>query len=402
MKSFNRPYYTNKVIPFIDRQIIKVLIGQRRVGKSYIMYQLIDYIKETKENTNIIYINKELNKFSSIKTHTDLYDTVKSLLKSDQNNYLFVDEIQEIGSFQHAIRSLFAENCCDIYITGSNANILSGELATYLSGRYIEINIHSLSYIEFLSFHSLENKMENLIKYLTFGGMPYLVNIGLEEQLPFEYLKNVYSTILLKDVVSRANIRNIAFLENLIVYLADNVGNLFSSSNISKYLKSQQISLNPQQIISYLKALSNSFFIHKVVRSEIGGLKIFEVGEKYYFEDLGLRNAIQGFDTKKDIHKLMENAVFLKLIQNGYAVFVGKDGNKEVDFVGEKNGKKLYIQVCLQLTNEKTSDREFGNLISISDNYPKYVVTFNDVIIGDDFNGIKHINLSDFLLLEME
>lgn len=402
MKLYNRPYYTNKVIPFIDKQIIKVIIGQRRVGKSYIMLQLMDYIKSKNNKANIIYINKELNEFSSIKTYTELYDTVKNKLKPDQNNYLFVDEVQEIDSFQYAVRSLFTEDICDIYITGSNADILSGELATYLSGRYIEINVHSLSYTEFLLFHSLENKQESLIKYLTFGGMPYLVNIGLEEQLPFEYLKNVYSTILLKDVVSRANIRNIPFLENLINYLADNVGNLFSASNISKYLKSQQISLNPQQIISYLKALSNSFFIHKVVRSEIGGLKIFEVGEKYYFEDLGLRNVIQGFDSKKDIPKLMENAVYLKLIQNNYTVYVGKTGNKEIDFVADKNGKKLYIQVSYQITNDNIFDREFGNLQLVSDNYPKYVVSFNDVMIGNDYNGITHMNLIEFLSLEME
>lgn len=402
MKLYNRPYYTNKVIPFIDKQIIKVIIGQRRVGKSYIMLQLMDYIKSKNNKANIIYINKELNEFSSIKTYTELYDTVKTKLKPDQNNYLFVDEVQEIDSFQYAVRSLFTEDICDIYITGSNADILSGELATYLSGRYIEINVHSLSYTEFLLFHSLENKQESLIKYLTFGGMPYLVNIGLEEQLPFEYLKNVYSTILLKDVVSRANIRNIPFLENLINYLADNVGNLFSASNISKYLKSQQISLNPQQIISYLKALSNSFFIHKVVRSEIGGLKIFEVGEKYYFEDLGLRNVIQGFDSKKDIPKLMENAVYLKLIQNNYTVYVGKTGNKEIDFVADKNGKKLYIQVSYQITNDNIFDREFGNLQLVSDNYPKYVVSFNDVMIGNDYNGITHMNLIEFLSLEME
>lgn len=402
MNLINRPYYTEKIKPFIDKQIIKVLIGQRRVGKSYVMYQLIEYIKANYENANTIYISKELNEFSAIKTDSDLYAAVKTSLLPDKRNYLFVDEIQDIAQFQQAIRSLFAENSCDIYITGSNANILSGELATFLSGRYIEISIHSLSYREFLAFHNIQNGIESLGKYLTFGGMPYLVNIGLDEQLPFEYLKNVYSTILLKDVVSRANIRNIVFLENLVIYLADNVGSLFSSSNISKYLKSQQITLNPQQIINYLKALSNSFFVHKVVRSEIGGLKIFEIGEKYYFEDLGLRNSITGFDSKKDIHKLMENAIFLKLKQNNYSTYVGKVGTREIDFVADKNGKKIYIQVCLQLTDDKTIEREFGNLEFISDNYPKYVITLNDIIIGNDRKGIKHINLRDFLLLELD
>lgn len=396
-----RTAYTEQIKPFIGKQIIKVLTGQRRVGKSYIMLQLMDFILEENPSANVIYINRELEQFAHIQTNIDLNKYLLNQFKENISNYLFIDEIQEIESFQLTIRSLLSENKCDIFCTGSNAKMLSGELATSLAGRYVEFNIHSLSYTEFLNFHQLESGTESLIKYLTFGGMPYLQVIGLNEFLPFEYLKNVYSTILLKDVVARENIRNITFLENLVYFLADNIGNLFSASNISKFLKSQRIEISTQLTINYLKALSNAYFVHKVVRSEVGGLKIFEIGEKYYFEDLGLRNAIKGFNQKTDIHKLIENAVFLHLLQSGYRIYIGKIGDKEIDFVADKNGLKIYVQVCLQVTDQNTANREFGNLLMINDNYPKYVVTYNDPMIGNDYLGIKQMNLLDFLQLKL-
>jgi len=401
MKYFNRPEYTNKIKPFIGKQIIKVLTGQRRVGKSYLLFQLMDVIREEEPLANIVYINRELDEFIHIRTSTELMEHLKDKWKPNVSNYLFIDEVQEIESFQLALRSLSANNTCDIFCTGSNAKILSSDLATYLAGRYIEFNIHSLSFKEFLHFHKLPANSENLIKYLTFGGMPYLTNIGLDDDLPFEYLRNVYSTILLKDVVARESIRNVAFLENLVLYLADNVGNLFSAANISKFLKSQGVVISTQLTINYLKALSNAYFVHKVVRSEIGGLKIFEIGEKYYFEDLGLRNVIMGVNRKTDLQKLLENAVFLHLLGSGYQVYVGKIKNNEIDFVADKNGSKIYIQVTLQLTEETTIQREFGNLLKIEDNYPKYVVTFNDIIIGRDYKGITQINLLDFLQMKL-
>jgi len=401
IKYIARPAYTERIKPFIGGQIIKVLTGQRRVGKSYILFQLMDFIREGNPLANIIYINRELDQFAHIQTNSDLNEYLSAQFSDDKANYLFIDEIQEIDSFQLTLRSLLAENKCDIFCTGSNAKMLSGELATLLSGRYIEFNIHSLSYVEFLLFHQLEKGTESLMKYLTYGGMPYLPVIGLTESLPFEYLKNVYSTILLKDVVARENIRNISFLESLVFYLSDNIGSLFSATNISRFLKSQRIEISTQLTINYLKALTNAYFIHKVVRSEVGGLKIFEIGEKYYFEDLGLRNSIVGFNQKTDLHKLLENAVYLHLLQNGYRVFIGKMDNREIDFVADKNGLKIYIQVCLQMTDQNTATREFGNLMMINDNYPKYIITLNDLIIGNDYLGIKQMNLLDFLTSEI-
>lgn len=228
-----------------------------------------------------------------------------------------------------------------------------------------------------------------------------MANLGLEDDTPFEYLRNVYSTILLKDVVARENIRNVSFLENLVGYLADNVGALFSASNISRYLKSQRVDISPQLTINYLRALANAYFVHKVVRSEIGGLKIFEIGEKYYFEDIGLRNAITGFNQRNDLHKLWENVVYLHLLHQGYTVFVGKLGNREIDFTGDRGGAKIYVQVCLTLFYEETIEREFGNLRAIEDNYPKYVITFNDLMVNENQGGILQKNLIDFLMMDL-
>lgn len=393
----SRPVYTERIRPFIDKEIIKVISGQRRVGKSYILFQLIAEIRQANPSANIIYINKELKPHEHISNADILYSYVKMNLTADAKNYLFVDEIQEIEHFEKVLRSLLFENCCDIFCSGSNANMLSGELATFLAGRYIEFTVHSLGYDEFLNFFQLQNTTENLNKYLTVGGMPYMKVIGLDEFSVFEYLRNVYSTILLKDVVAREGIRNIQFLENLIEYLADNVGNLFSASNIAKYLKSQRTTVTTQAVLNYLRPLSNAFFIYKVPRYDISGLKIFEVGEKYYFEDIGLRNSIRGFDQRKDIGKVMENAIYLHLLRSGYKVFVGKLGALEIDFIGEKNGITIYIQVAFMLIDENTVNREFGSLLKITDNYRKYVVTMDEYQAGSNYQGIEQVHLKDFL-----
>lgn len=392
-----RPDYSARITPYIGKQLIKVLTGQRRVGKSYVLYQLMDEIKQKNSGANIVYINRELEEFSFLKSNKDLNNYLKDKFKEGNSNYLFIDEVQEISNFQLSLRSLLARNTCDIYCTGSNAKMLSGELATTLGGRYIEFHIHALNFQEFCLFHRVDNNVDTLMKYLQFGGMPYLRNIGFKDNLPFEYLRNVYSTILLKDVVARENIRNVSFLESLVTYLSDNIGSLFSASNISKFLKSQRIDISPQLTINYLKALTNAYFVYRVPRTEVGGLKIFEIGEKYYFEDLGLRNAIRGFNQRSDMHKIMENAVYIHLIQQGFRVMVGKMGHNEIDFVADKDGRKIYVQVALTIADSTTENREFGNLILIADNYPKYVVTFNDALFANDYKGIKQMNLLQFL-----
>jgi predicted AAA+ superfamily ATPase len=394
-----RPLYIDKIKPFIGKQIIKVLTGQRRVGKSYILLQLIDEIKLLHPDANIIYINIEINEFAPLKTHAGLYQYVIEKIDPNVQNFLFVDEIQEVTSFELCLRSLLAESKCDIFCTGSNAQMLSGELATSLSGRYIQFPVYSLSFAEFLVFHNLPNVNESLITYLKLGGMPFLIHTGLDSAVATEYLRSVNSTILLKDVVARENIRNVSFLENLTAFLADNTGSLLSATNISKYLKSQKQVVPIQTILNYLRSLTNAYYVHKVQRAEVKGMKIFEIGEKYYFEDLGLRNAIRHFDYRSDINKLLENVVYLHLRRNDYTVYVGQLSNKEIDFMAEKNGNRMYVQVAYMLVDQSTINREFGNLESITDQYPKYVVTMDEISSGTNYKGIRQIHLRDFLMM---
>ncbi len=393
-----RPYYTEKIRPHIGKPIIKILTGQRRIGKSYILLQLMDIIRNLDPPGQIIYINKELKEFSKIQTDSDLYQHIASQLKKDEKNYVFIDEIQEIPEFQHTLRSLLAEGSCDLYCTGSNANMLSGELATHLAGRYLEFPIHSLSYKEFLHFHQLPDSNETLQKYMRIGGMPYLIHLNADEQLSFEYLQNLYSTILLKDVIARRQVRNIDFMERLVEYIADNVGSLFSSSNIAKYLKSQRQQVPTQLVIDYSVALTQAYFIHKVQRIDIQGLKIFEIGEKYYFEDLGIRNAIRGINPLAEIQKWMENLVYLQLIREGFKVYVGKTDQLEIDFVGQRLQQRIYVQVCFRLEGENTRKREVASLQKTGDNFPKYIVTLDDYAVGTTAEGIVLVHLRDFLL----
>ncbi len=398
----NRDLYNEKVTPFIDKNIIKVFTGQRRVGKSYMLLQLMDDIRHRNADANILYINKEFSEYGGIRNNVDLDVYLAEHLQDGRHNYLFIDEVQDIDGFEHSLRSIQAKEQADIYVTGSNAKMLSGELATHLSGRYIEIAVHSLGYNEFLEFHNLKPDNTSLRSYLTFGGLPYLRNLSLTEDIAFEYLRNVYSTILLKDVVKREGIRNVDFLETLAHYTGDNVGCLFSANNISRYLKSQRINISTIQVINYLHALQNAFLIHKVQRIEISGLRKFEIGEKYYFEDMGLRNSQPGFSFQQDISKLMENAVYLHLVRLGYDVYVGQLGaGKEIDFVARKGDKMVYVQVAYQVSSDITRQREFGNLQVIPDNYPKYVISLDEWLSGSNVSGIHHLHLGEFLLQEV-
>jgi uncharacterized protein len=390
-----RPYYINKIRPFIGKSLIKVLIGQRRVGKSYLLQQIREIISHQSPDSQIIYINKEQYEFSEIKTSTDLFGYIKQNTIEGRNVALFIDEVQDIESFEIVLRDLASRDNYDIYCTGSNANLLSSELATYLSGRYIEIKVFGLSYTEFITFHNLVESINSFNLYLKHGGLPYLVNLSAETQVVYEYLTSIYNTILLKDVVARFKVRNIKFLENLVLFLADNMGSIVSSKKISDYLKSQKINISTQVVIDYLGYLEASFLVFKVKRTGIEGKKIFEIGEKYFFEDIGIRNAIVGY-SPNDIHKILENVVYLHLKMSGYAITVGVEGNKEIDFIAQKSGEKIYVQVAYMLTNQETIEREFGNLLEIPDNYPKYVVTMDDLSETASYKGINRVHVKDF------
>ena len=391
-----RQRYIDRIKPYIGKDIIKIITGQRRVGKSYLLFQIMDVITASDPEAQIIYINKELYEFDFVDNYKALLEYIKDKAKGKKNRYIFIDEIQDIDQFEKALRSLSAEGGYDIYCTGSNAGLLSGELATYLSGRYIEIKVFCLSYIEFMEFHKLQNNSGTFLKYIKYGGLPYLINLKLEDDIVYDYLKNIYNTILFKDVVKRHRIRNIAFLERLTIYLADNAGSLVSAKKISDFLKSQKTNISPNVVLNYLSHLEAAFFILKVRRSDIAGKKIFEIGEKYYFEDLGLRHTIIGY-RQADIGRILENLVFLHLKRSGYEITVGRIGEKEIDFACEKEGERLYVQVAYMITDQKVHDREFGNLLQVKDNFTKIVVSM-DEMAGGTFKGIRHMNIRDFLV----
>ncbi|GHT15405.1 ATPase [Bacteroidia bacterium] len=390
-----RSLYINKIRPFVDKQIVKVLTGHRRVGKSYILYQLMNIIKAKNKNANIIYINKEDIAFDAVRNYEQLNEFVVSKLKSDAKNYIFVDEIQLISNFHIAVKSWLLDENNDIYITGSNSNMLSSDLANELGGRYVEFQIYSLSYLEFLQFHHLDNNDESLERYIHYGGLPYLIHLPNDNAVINEYLNSIYSTIVLKDVVQRHKIRNAEFLERLIAFLAGNVGNLFSSKSINDYLKSNKEESSVNQIIEYTNALAEAFIVHRIGRYDIAGKKVFERGEKYYFENLGICNVIAGYKPQNRARRL-ENVVLNQLLSCGYAVKVGTLPTEEIDFVCTKNGETLYVQVTVELSTQKIIDREFGNLLKIKDNYPKIVVS-GERSFENTYEGIEHIYIRDFL-----
>ncbi|MDE6277770.1 MAG: ATP-binding protein, partial [Muribaculaceae bacterium] len=392
MKIIARQQYIEHIQRFIGKGLIIALTGQRRVGKSYIIRQLVSKIEANNPEANIIYINKEKTTYADIRTADDLSKYLEDKIKVGKDNFLLIDEVQDIDGFENILRSLNADEECQIIVTGSNATMLSSELSTYLAGRYIEIHIQSLSYREFLTFHALEDSDGNLQKYLSFGGLPHLYRLGLEqEDMVWEYIHNIYNTIVLKDVVQREGIRNVTLFENLMKYVSDNAGQLVSATSLSKYLKSQRVELTPLSAINYLKAASNAYIINKVPRYDIHGKRLLETNDKYYFEDLGLRNMLAGANRSGDIEKVIENAVYLHLKNLGYKISVGVIPNGEIDFVAEKGRAPVYFQVAYLIADEKTMEREFGNLLKIQDNYPKYVVSLNPMIRPMEYNGVIHL-----------
>ena len=400
MKILYRQNYLDQIEKYLGKDYIIVLVGQRRVGKSYTL-NMIRNIKEKDASNNIIYIDKEKEQFDSIKTYQDLNEYIKSKYVQGKMNYILVDEIQDIDGFERTVRSFATETDAEVIITGSNAKMLSGDLSTLIGGRYKEIHILPLSYQEFLQFHQLTDSDDYLAKYLQFGGLPGLVKIGLDEDDAREYQKDIYNTVLLKDVILRNNSRNVVFLENLTRFLADNIGKLISANSVAKYMKSQGQSITSTTIIEYIKYLAEAYIIHKVNRYDIHGKKLFESNDKFYFEDHGLRNALVGGSREGDIEKIIENIIYSHLIRMGYEVTVGQLQAGEIDFVcSKKGGSRLYVQASYIIANEQTRKREFGNLESIKDNYPKFVISMTPLVRRNDNNVITHLSLRTFLLSE--
>lgn len=400
MENIDRPDFINRIENLIGKGLIIALVGQRRVGKSFIMKQFINRISADNQN-NIIYIDKDDERFSFIRNHDELTKYVEERLVSDKKNYLFVDEVQNIVDFELSLRSFHTLESCEIIVTGSNAKILSSELSTYLSGRCIEIHVQSLDYVEFLVFHKLPDDNSSLVSYLNYGGMPQLNRIGLDDrELVTDYLNSVYNTIILKDVIERENIRNLPLLKNLVRFIADNTGKPFSANNIARYLKSQQMGTSVKVIISYLDYLCNAFIIRRVNRFNIHGKRLLEVNDKFYFEDIGLRNMLVQGGLAQSIEKVLENAVYLHLVRLGFDVTVGCLQKAEIDFVAKRRNKVVYVQAAYLLTSTETVKREFGNLRMIQDNYPKYVVSMDDLYAETDYEGIIHLHLRKFLQMK--
>jgi len=398
---YKRNLYLKKIMPFINKPIIKVITGMRRAGKSCLIKLIIDSLKEkrTIDSDQILYINKESLDYDFIKDYNDLNNYVKISFKQTQGvKYLFVDEIQEIYNWEKAISSFFSEGDIDIFITGSNAHLLSSEIATLISGRFIEFPVYTLSFEEFLLFRD-EKKGDTETEfstYLKFGGLPAIHHFDFDEESVYQYINSIYNTILLKDVIKRNNVRNVHLLENITRYVFKNVGNIFSAKKISDYIKSQKMKVGVETVQNYVSYILSTFALHKVYRYDIKGKRILELHEKYYLGDTGLRHALFGY-RDADISGLLENLVFLELKRRGYQIYIGKSGNREVDFIAEKENKKMYVQVAYMLSSPETIESEFSVLKSIKDNYPKYVISM-DKIFGYDLEGIQRINLIDFLL----
>ena len=401
MEILVRQHYLNKIEHYLGKDTIIVLTGQRRVGKSYTLRMVRD-IKAKDESNNIIYIDKEKKAFDHIKTYQDLNAYIDTHYQTGKMNYILIDEIQEIEEFERTVRSYATEPDVEVIVTGSNAKMLSKELSTIIGGRYKEIHVQSLSYSEFLQFHRLQDGADALGKYIQCGGLLGLLKMGLDEDDAIEYQKDVLNTVLLKDVISRNNIRNVAFLEKLTNFIADNIGKMISASSISKYMKSQGTNVASDTIIDYAQYLEDAYIIHKVNRYDIHGKRLFESNDKFYFEDHGLRNAQAGGTREGDIEKVIENVVYQHLVSMGYKVNVGQLQAGEIDFVCIKKAgtKRIYIQAAYLIANDETREREFGNLHNIKDNYPKYVVSMTPGVTRSDDNGVTHLHLRNFLMLD--
>jgi uncharacterized protein len=386
-----RDKYIKKVIPFVNKDIIKVFIGQRRSWKSKFMLQVIGYLQNDLkiEKKKIIYIDKERIEFEYISDYKKLFEETKNF------DHIFVDEIQNIPQWEKAILNL--QNLWkDVYITWSNSNLLWSDLATNLRWRYIQINIYPLDYKEFLFFHNIENSKESFDKYLLFWWLPYLRNLELKEEIVNEYLKSISETIILKDIVERFSIRNINIFNNLLKFVARNVWNIFSSTNISSFLISQKIKLSPTTILDYLEYLKISFVLNECNRLWIKWKKLFEIKQKYYFSDIWIRNVLSWWYNQTDIPSILENIVFINLISNWWKINVWEINNKEVDFVCEKDSEIMYLQVCYLLNLDKTKEREFSSLLDIKESWPKYVLS-TDEKASWNIDWIKWKKIRDFI-----
>ena len=398
-----RDEYIKQIVPFIDKDVIKVLKGIRRSGKSVMLKLLMEELKNRGINENqFIYINFENLKYRNLKNYERLYDFILNKVDDKYKSYyIFLDEIQEVEEWERCVNSLRVDEELrfDIYITGSNAKLLSGELSTYLAGRYIEFIVYPFSFKEFFEIIQEKNQeikvKETFQKYVKFGGMPFLHNLDYNFEASMQYLQDLYASIILKDITQRNNIRDTDSLERIINYIVMNIGNTFSATSISKFFKSENRKVATETILNYIKACEEAFLVYRVARNDLLGKKILNVNEKYYIADHGIREAIME-NNQKNINQVLENIVYFEMLRRGYNIKIGKVDNLEIDFVCKKNDETIYIQVSYLLASEDTKEREFSVLENIKDNYPKYVLSMDEFDMSR--NGIKHVNLIEFLV----
>ena len=398
-----REIYMQRIRPFMNTDLIKVFTGIRRAGKSVMLELVKNELKEAGINEeNFLCVNFEQFSNSQYLDVQSLYKKIVDFQKNTKGKiYLFFDEIQEVDGWEKCVNSCRIDFDCDIYITGSNAKLLSGELATYLAGRYVEFVIYPFSFAEFFEMNRLKNpnvdKNSCFMQFLKSGGMPFLSNFPDDDSAKSQYLIDIYNSVVLKDVVKRNNIRDVDTLERIVAYAFSNIGHIFSATSLSKYFKSENRKISHDTILNYLKFCSDAFLFYKINRYDLEGKKIVTVNEKYYCADHGLREALFGKNIQ-NVDQVLENIVCLELLRRNYKVYVGKKGDLEIDFIAEKQGKKIYVQVAYLLANEETVKREFSVYNSVKDSYPKYVVSMDELDFSQ--NGIIHKNIKDFLFME--
>lgn len=400
-----RPMYINRLKPFVNTPFVKILTGVRRCGKSTILLMLIEELKKQGVlESQIIHFNFDSMKYDNIKDRKLLYKVISEKIKPNVKNYIFLDEVQEIEDWERTVNSIMTDFDADIYVTGSNSKMLSSEISTYLTGRYVSINVYPLSFSEYLDFkksYSNENsfnRKDDFAHYLKFGGFPAVNLRGFTQDEAYTIVKDIYNSTIFKDIVQRNKIRKIELLERVVKFVFDNVGKTFSAKSISDYLKNQNRNMDVETVYNYLSFLEKAFIIYRCSRYDLQGKEILKTQEKFFLADPAFKYSVLGY-SPKSIAAMLENIVYLELKRRGYEVFVGKTLNQEIDFTAIKKNEKVYIQVCREISSEKTEKREYSNLLNIKDNYPKYLLRTDDFSEGN-YEGIKTMHIADFLLLD--
>jgi len=395
-----RPEYVEKIIAYMDTPFVKILTGVRRCGKSTIMNMLrMEVEKRGVSNERILHYNFDSLEYEDM-TAKKLFASIKERLSPKSKTYLFLDEIQEIKGWEKVVNSLMSDYDVDIYVTGSNSRMMSSEISTYLTGRYISFRIYPLSFAEYLRFREeftrLEDPRKELVRYLQMGGFPALHLREYTKEEAYPIVRDIYNSVVFTDIVRRNHIRKIDQFERVVRYVFDNVGNTFSASSIAKYLKSEQRTLDNETVYNYLTKLESAYILHRCSRYDMKGKEILKTQEKFYLSDPALRYSVLGYNADS-AGAMLENIVYLELKRRGYDVCVGKLNGYEIDFIATKQEEKIYVQVAKEIVNESTREREYGRLLEIEDNYPKYVL-LDDDYAGGNYKGIKTIHIADFLL----